>query len=54
VKVQAWVWKFWQKALPTKQVLGSRGMNVNTICSRCMEVDESIDHLIWECRKSQL
>jgi len=40
-------------SLPTSEVLGSRGLNLNPTCPLCSKETESIEHLLRSCEFAQ-
>ncbi|XP_028085522.1 uncharacterized protein LOC114286545 [Camellia sinensis] len=47
------VWKCLHNILPVKGELKKRGLNIDPICSRCFQHEESIEHLFFDCPISQ-
>ena len=44
--IQFLIWLCLHNSLPTGEVLGARGLNLNPICTMCHKSNESIDHLL--------
>ena len=40
-------------SLPTSEILGLRGLNLNPICTICHQENESVDHLLRRCNVAQ-
>lgn len=51
--IQFCLWLCMHNSLPTSEVLGSRGLNLNPTCPLCLKETESIDHLIRRCKFAQ-
>ena len=47
------LWLCLHNSVPSVEVLGSRGLNLNPICTMCHRSNESIEHLLKECEIAQ-
>ena len=45
-KIQFFLWLCLHNSVPTEEVLGSRGLRLDTICNLCHQNMETIDHLL--------
>ncbi|GBG87006.1 hypothetical protein CBR_g44460 [Chara braunii] len=52
-KIASLMWLQSHLAVPTSQWISEKGMEVRTICDRCQEALESMQHLWWECPRSR-
>ena len=52
-KVQFFLWLCLHNSVPTGDVLGSRGLNIDPICSLCQRDNETIEHLLRSCEVAQ-
>ncbi|KAK9994007.1 hypothetical protein SO802_023710 [Lithocarpus litseifolius] len=52
-RVQFFLWLCSHNNLPTEEVLGSRGLNLNPLCTICHQGNESVDHLLRGCFVAQ-
>ena len=52
-KVKMFGWKSMHNGIPLRQNLARRGMEVDKVCPRCGEEEESIEHLLIQCAVSQ-
>ena len=52
-RVQFFMWLCSHSSLPTGEVLGSRGLNLNPLCTICHQGNESVDHLLRRCFVAQ-
>lgn len=52
-QVQFFIWMCLHNNLPTGEVLGSKGLNLNLICIVCHLDNESVDHLLRGCNIAQ-
>jgi hypothetical protein len=50
-KIKSFWWKACHNALPTGETLFSRKLIANPICQRCRRAAETIEHIIFRCRK---
>ena len=48
-KIQFLIWLCLHNSLPTTYVLGSRGLNLDTMCKVCNKIFETIEHLFKGC-----
>ena len=48
-KIQFFLWLCLHNSVPTGEVLGSRGLRLDTICNLCHQNMETIDHLLRGC-----
>lgn len=48
-KIQFFLWLYLHNSVPTEEVLGSRGLNLDPMCSLCHQRNESIEHLLRGC-----
>ena len=48
-KIQFFLWLCLHNSVPTEEVLGSRGLRLDTICNLCHQSMETIDHLLRGC-----
>jgi len=48
-KIQFLIWLCLHNSLPTTHVLGSRGLNLDTMCKMCNRSFETIEHLFRGC-----
>ena len=51
--VQFFIWLCLHNSLPTREVLGSRGLNLNPIWTVCHLDNEFVDHLLRKCNVAQ-
>jgi hypothetical protein len=49
---KALLWRVIQKAIPVKTALNKRGLPCNTLCPRCLEKEETIEHAFIHCTHS--
>ncbi|KAL0012862.1 hypothetical protein SO802_007970 [Lithocarpus litseifolius] len=52
-RVHFFLWLCSHNSLPTGEVLGSRGLNLNLLCTLCHQGIESVDHLLRGCIVAQ-
>ncbi|XVF33779.1 hypothetical protein REPUB_Repub18cG0000300 [Reevesia pubescens] len=52
-KIKIFLWKTLHEALPTQKLLHDRHLISSTICFRCGERDESIIHVLHDCKDSK-
>jgi hypothetical protein len=48
-KIQMFLWLCVNNGIPVKEVLGSRGLNIEQKCSICKRENESIIHVLRDC-----
>ena len=48
-RIKFFLWQCYYGSIPTKDVLGSRGFNLNTTCELCGCNSETIIHLLRDC-----
>uniref|UniRef100_A0A803QGC3 RNase H type-1 domain-containing protein n=1 Tax=Cannabis sativa TaxID=3483 RepID=A0A803QGC3_CANSA len=53
-KMKNFVWRVYNKWIPTKVELHKRGMALDTCCDLCKFQDEDICHALWQCPKNLL
>ncbi|MCH90692.1 retrotransposon unclassified-like protein [Trifolium medium] len=46
------LWRIINKAIPVRSVLGKRGFQCTILCPRCLQKEETIDHVLMECEKA--
>ena len=51
-KAKLFGWKVLKDGIPTKHKLQTRGMCSSSVCPRCGEEDENIEHMLLRCRES--
>ena len=49
-RIKIFLWLCTHCSVPTKEVLGSRGLNLNPTCELCGESPESILHTLRDCK----
>lgn len=47
--IQFFLWQLCHAAIPTRVVLGSRGITTDTMCPRCGNATKTIDHCLFTC-----
>ena len=47
------VWLCLHNSVPTRDVLGSRGLNIDPMCNLCQRGNETIEHLLRSCEVVQ-
>ena len=52
-KVKLFGWKIVHNGVPTRVNLARRGMQVDKVCPRCGEEDETLEHMLLYCGDSQ-
>ena len=52
-RIQFFMWMCSHNSLPTSEILGLRGLNLNPICTICHQENESVDHLLRRCNVAQ-
>lgn len=52
-KIQLLIWRACSNALPTKKNLFKRGIISSSTCVICLDEEESIFHILWECKYAQ-
>ena len=53
LRIQFFMWLCSHNNLPTSEILGSRGLNLNPLCTICHQENESVDHLLRRCNVAQ-
>ena len=48
-KIKFFLWQCYHKSIPTHEVLGSRGINLDMTCELCGQATESISHVLKDC-----
>ncbi len=48
-RVALFLWKVAWGCLPTRSVLARRGMGLDLLCERCLDVEETISHVLLRC-----
>ena len=48
-RIKFFLWLCSQNSIPTREVLGSRGFNLDTMCEVCERAFESITHVLRDC-----
>ena len=48
-RIKFFLWLCSQNSIPTREVLGSRGFNLDTMCEVCERASESITHVLRDC-----
>ena len=48
-RIKFFLWLCSQNSIPTREVLGSRGFNHDTMCEVCERAFESITHVLRDC-----
>lgn len=51
-RVRLFIWRACMNALPTRDQLHRRGVDIDPICVMCGEKVETIDHLLLNCQES--
>jgi hypothetical protein len=46
---KAFIWRVIQNAIPVKTALAKRSIPCNTLCPRCFQKEETIDHVFMHC-----
>ena len=49
-RIKFFIWLCTHHSVPTKEVLDSRGLNLDPMCELCREGTESIIHTLRDCR----
>jgi hypothetical protein len=44
------LWRIMQQAIPVKQALSNRGIQGQTLCPRCLQKEETIEHVFKDCQ----
>ncbi|XP_075669750.1 uncharacterized protein LOC142639464 [Castanea sativa] len=52
-RIQFFLWLCMHNSLPIREVLGSRGLNLNPTCPLCLKETESLGHLLRTCEFAQ-
>ena len=53
-KVRNFAWRALHNAVPVKENLKRKHVDVDPICPRCGEKEESVDHLLLTCSEAQV
>ena len=48
-KIKNFLWRAVSRCLPTKDLLRTRGIDINSLCPICQVDDESIEHILVNC-----
>ena len=48
-KIQFFLWLCLHNSVPTGEILGLRGLSIDSVCSLCHRSNESVDHLLRGC-----
>ncbi|KAL5716607.1 hypothetical protein ACHQM5_009747 [Ranunculus cassubicifolius] len=51
-RISALAWKLFQKAVATDDRVKKMGIHVVSGCSACMQQEETLQHLLWDCPKA--
>ena len=52
-RIQFFSWLCIRNSVPTGEVLGSKGLSLNPLCSLCLKSNKSINHLLQGCEVAQ-
>jgi hypothetical protein len=51
---KALLWRIINNAIPTRSNLSHRGIHCSILCPRCMQKEETINHLFMECDRARI
>ena len=52
-KLKIFLWQLYQNALPSRDTLLRRGLNIDPSCPPCQNDIESLDHIFFECHNAK-
>lgn len=53
-KLKHFVWRCYHNILPTNLQLDMKGIQIDTTCPMCVEGEENLEHLLFNCSRAQV